>query len=139
MNALQIGKASENIDGAAAYGINPGFAALVAAFMRGVNRTRMLKFEHPGLGTTATRVGERVVLQNDIGTTDTHVLVVHVRGTSVTVTYTDVHIQRLLFFQSLLKSQAVRWQDTLSRTDREMEEGVYHLCRLVHGGAVIPH
>lgn len=128
LNALQIGMASENIDGAAAYGINPGDAASVAAFMRGVNSTRMLKFQHPGLGTTATRVGERLVLQNDIGTTDAHVLVVHVRGRSVTVTYTDVHIQRLLFFQSLFKSQAVRWEDTLSRTDREIEEGVYHLC-----------
>ena len=128
LNALQIGLASENIDGAAAYEILPEDRALVGAFMRGVNSTRTLKFEHPGLGTTATRVGERLVLQNDIGTTDAHVLVVHVVQSSVTITYTDVHIQRLLFFQSLFENQAVVWGDTLSRTDREMEDGVYHLC-----------
>lgn len=128
LNALQASIASENIDGAAAYEIRPEDRALVGAFMRGVNSTRTLKFEHPGLGTTATRVGERLVLQNDIGTTDAHVLVVHVVQSSVTITYTDVHIQRLLFFQSLFENQTVVWGDTLSRTDREMEDGVYHLC-----------
>ncbi len=43
-----------------------------------VNRTAALKFGHPGLATTATRVGDRLAIQNDIGTTDAHVLVVHV-------------------------------------------------------------
>ncbi|MBK6972048.1 MAG: hypothetical protein IPH26_03505 [Sterolibacteriaceae bacterium] len=50
--------------------------------------------------------------QNDIGTTDAHVLVIHVIERSVTLTYTDVHIQRLLFFQSLFEHWAVRWEDT---------------------------
>ena len=128
LNGLQKRVSSEIIDGAHAYGIAPDDRRLVAAFMRGVNRTAELKFEHPGLGTTATRSGGRLVLQNDIGTTDAHVLVVHVEGARVTLTYTDVHMQRLMFFQGLFEAQRVEWQDTLSRTDRTMEDGVYHLC-----------
>lgn len=128
LNALQAGIASEDIDGAAAYEIRPEDRGLIAAFMRGVNATSALKFDHPGLGTTATRSGDRLVLQNDIGTTDAHVLVIHVVERCVTLTYTDVHIQRLLFFQSLFEHWAVSWEDTRSRTDRGIEDGVYHLC-----------
>lgn len=128
LNSLQSRIASEDIDGAAAYEVQPGDRALIGAFMRGIESTRALKFDHPGLGTTATRAGARLVLQNDIGTTDAHVLVVHVEGLTVSVTYTDVHIQRLMFFQSLFEHWAVHWEDTLSRTDRAMEDGVYHLC-----------
>ena len=40
----------------------------------------------PGLGTTATRVGARLTIQNDIGATEVHVLVVHVEGSAATVT-----------------------------------------------------
>lgn len=57
LNALQVGLASENIDGAAAYEIRPEDRALVGAFMRGVNSTRTLKFEHPGLGLPPSRPG----------------------------------------------------------------------------------
>jgi uncharacterized protein Yka (UPF0111/DUF47 family) len=128
LNGLQARIASEAIDGAHAYGMAQGDRALVAAFMRGVNRTAALKLDHPGLGTTATRSGAKLVIQNDIGTTEAHVLVVHVEGGRVTLTYTDVHMQRLLFFQSLFDAWRVDWQDTLSRTDRTMEDGVYHLC-----------
>jgi len=124
---LQAQIASEDIDGAAAYEISSADRPLIAAFMRGVNETRPLKFDHPGLGTTATRSGERLILQNDIGTTDAHVLVVHVEKGCVRVTYTDVHIQRLLFFQSLFAHWAVSWDDTRSRTDRDMDDGVYHI------------
>jgi uncharacterized protein Yka (UPF0111/DUF47 family) len=128
LNGLQVRVSSEIIDGAHAYGIEPADRALVAAFMRGVNRTAKLKFDHPGLGTTATRSNGRLVLQNDIGTTDAHVLVVHVEARRVTLTYTDVHMQRLLFFQGLFDAWRVDWEDTLSRTDRTMADGVYHLC-----------
>ena len=71
--------------------------------MAGVNRTAKLKFNHPGLATTATRAGGRLVIQNDIGTTDAHVIVIHVEGLTVSVTYTDVHAERLAFFQDMLK------------------------------------
>ncbi len=128
LNGLQARIASEIIDGAHAYGLTEGDRAVVAAFMRGVNRTAGAKFDHPGLGTTATRSGGRLVIQNDIGTTDAHVLVVHVEDRRVTLTYTDVHMQRLLYFQGLFDKWRVDWQDTLSRTDRSMEDGVYHLC-----------
>src|SRR6202035_4768689 len=80
-----------------------------SAFMAGVNRTAKLKFAHPGLGTTATRAGGRLVIQNDIGTTDAHVIVIHVQGLAVNVTYTDVHAERLEFFQDMLKPRAVTW------------------------------
>jgi hypothetical protein len=53
--------------------------------------------------------------------------VVHVEKGCVRVTYTDVHIQRLLFFQSLFAHWAVNWDDTRSRTDRDMDDGVYHI------------
>ncbi len=49
---------------------------MVAAFMRGVDRTRALKFNHPGLETSAVRSGSRLVIQNDIGTTDAHIVVI---------------------------------------------------------------
>jgi uncharacterized protein Yka (UPF0111/DUF47 family) len=128
LNALQARISSETVEGAHVYGIAAEDRPLVAAFMRGIRRTVGLKFDHPGLGTTATRSGERLVLQNDIGTTDAHVLVVHVEGMRVTVTYTDVHMQRLVFFQELFGPWKVEWQDTLSRTDRTMKDGIYHLC-----------
>ena len=112
LNALQAALAEETIDGAAAYGLQDADRPRVAAFMAGLNRTAKLKFDHPGLATTATRTGERLVIQNDIGTTDAHVIVVHVEGLTVTVTYTDVHPERLAFFQSLLSGAAVVWETT---------------------------
>jgi uncharacterized protein Yka (UPF0111/DUF47 family) len=127
LNAMQAEIASESVDGASTYGLAPFDFPRVRAFMRGLHRTLPLKFEHPGLATTATRVGDRLVLQNDIGTTDAHVLVVHVDGMKVTLTYTDVHLQRLLFFQNLFKRWGVDWEDTRSRRDDALEDGVYHL------------
>ncbi len=127
LNQLQAAIATEAVEGAQTYGLEPADRPLVQAFMRGVNRTAPLKFDHPGLSTTATRSGGRLVIQNDIGTTDAHVIVVHVEGLVATVTYTDVHLQRLIFLQQLLERFAIRWQDTVSRTDRSMEEGMYHL------------
>ena len=127
LNKLQASIAAESVDGAQVYGIGASDRALVQAFMRGVNQTAPLKSDHPGLATTATRSGDKLVLQNDIGTTDAHVLVVHVTGDEVTVIYTDVHLPRLLFFHSLFEAFDVDWQDTLSRTDKTIEDGVYHL------------
>jgi len=128
LNRLQAEVAEESVEGAKVYGIADADRPLIAAFMRGVNRTAPLKFDHPGLSTTATRSGGRLVLQNDIGTTDAHVLVVHVTADAVVVTYTDVHLTRLLFFRSLFERYEIGWEDTLSRADKSMEDGVYHLC-----------
>jgi uncharacterized protein Yka (UPF0111/DUF47 family) len=96
--------------------------------MAGVNRTAPLKFDHPGLGATATCCGETLVIQNDIGTTDAHVLIVHVEPPRVRVTHTDVHIQRLAFFQGMLERFGVTWDDTRSRRAAETREGLYHMC-----------
>jgi hypothetical protein len=128
LNRLQQQLATESIDGALVHGLRDGDAPLVAAFMAGVKRTRELKFDHPGLGTTATRAGRRLIIQNDIGLTDAHVLVIHVEGHHVTLTYTDVHIDRLVFFQNLFERFGVRWQDTVSKRSPGLREELYHLC-----------
>ncbi|HEX2769438.1 MAG TPA: hypothetical protein VHN12_09135, partial [Geobacteraceae bacterium] len=70
----------------------------------------------------------KLVIQNDIGTTDAHVLVVHVEGMRVTVTYTDNHLARLLFFQGMFAEWRVKWGEVHSRTDQAFAGGVYHLC-----------
>ena len=110
LNAMQAALAEETLDGAAAYNLAEADRPFVAAFMAGVNRTAKLKFAHPGLATTATRAGHRLVIQNDIGTTDAHVIVIHVQELAVSVTYTDVHAERLAFFRDMLKPQRVTWE-----------------------------
>jgi uncharacterized protein Yka (UPF0111/DUF47 family) len=120
LNALQADLAEETLDGAAAYNLVAADRPLVLAFMAGINRTAKLKFNHPGLATTATRVGARLIIQNDIGTTDAHVIVIHVEGShveglTVNVTYTDVHAERLAFFQDMLKPFKIIWEK--QRTD----------------------
>jgi uncharacterized protein Yka (UPF0111/DUF47 family) len=109
LNGLQVALAEETIDGAVAYGLAPADRPRVAAFMAGLNRTARLKFDHPGLGTTATRSRDRLVIQNDIGTTDAHVIVIHVEDLTISVTYTDVHPERLRFFQEMLAPRTPDW------------------------------
>lgn len=128
INRLQATIAQESIEGARVYGIRDADRPLVKAFMTGLNSTAPLKFEHPGLGTTVTRAGDRLVIQNDIGTTDSHVLVLHVIGLEAVVTYTDVHAQRARFFQSLLEPWKVVWDDTRSRRAEGLQEDTYYLC-----------
>lgn len=128
LNRLQAEIASESIDSALTYGLRGDDRTLVAAFMRGLNRTRALKFEHPGLGTTATRVGKKLIIQNDIGMTDAHVLVVHIEEKSATISYSDNHLLRLLFFQGMFADWGVVWGDVRSLTDQGLKGGVYHLC-----------
>jgi hypothetical protein len=101
INALAAETAVEDIDGAKAHHLSAGDRARVKAFMAGLNRTAPLAFGHPGLGTTAARAGGRLTIQNDIGETDAHVLVAHVDGLALTITYTDVHRRRARFFMSL--------------------------------------
>ncbi len=129
LNALQTSIAEESIGGARAYGLSVGDRPLVAAFMAGLGRTAELKFDHPGLGTTATRIGPRLVLQNDIGMTDAHLLVVHVEENRVTVEYTDVHPERLAFFQGMQTPFAVDWSTSTSHHSAQLDgEGDYQLA-----------
>lgn len=132
LNVLQAALATESVDGAMTYGLADADRELVAAFMQGVRRTAPLKFDHPGLGTTAARSGGVVVIQNDIGTTDAHVLVIRVDNLTVTTLYSDVHLQRLNFFASLFARWKVRWDDILSRRDGAMDDGLYHLAVARH-------
>jgi uncharacterized protein Yka (UPF0111/DUF47 family) len=126
INRLQADLAEEVIDGARVYRLAEEDRPLIRAFMRGLNRTAPLKFDHPGLGTTATRAGVRLVIQNDIGTTDSHVLIAHVEGLRLSVTYTDVHSRRLRFFQERLHEFPVQWTETRARRAAGLEEDEFY-------------
>ena len=123
INRLAGELASELVDGAHVWRLQAGDHALVAAFMRGLNRTAGLKFDHPGLDTAATRDGEHLLLQNDIGTNDAHVLVLQVGARTITLTYSDLHRGRLEFFQSLLAPFGARWSPLEARANAELNEG----------------
>ena len=124
LNALQAALAEEMLDGAAVYGLAETDKPWVKAFMGGVNRTAGLKFDHPGLATTATRAGERLVIQNDIGTTDAHVIVIHIEALIVTVTYSDVHPERVRFFQDMLAPMNVAWDGARSAQSATLAAGM---------------
>jgi len=128
INDLQTKTYQEVLDGANVYGIDQADTVFVRAFMKGVNQSADLKFGHPGLGTTATRAGDALLIQNDIGQTDSHILVVKVIGLSAALTYTDVHLPRLAFFQSLLEKFPVKWNETMSRRGESLEEADYQMC-----------
>ena len=123
INQLAQALASEHIDGAHAWQVRPADHALITAFMRGLNRTAGLKFDHPGLATAVTRDGERLLLQNDIGTNDAHVLVMQVVARTITLTYSDLHRRRLAFFQTLLAPFGAQWSTLESRINAELNEG----------------
>lgn len=127
INHLQAATATETVAGAHVYALSADSRRLVTAFMEGLNRTAPLKFNHPGLGTTATEHAGRVLIQNDIGTTDAHVLVVRIDDLAVTLTYTDIHRPRLKFFQSLFSAFDVQWEGMEQRTSGKLESGSYLL------------
>jgi uncharacterized protein Yka (UPF0111/DUF47 family) len=108
--------AAQSIDGAAVYGLAPDDPDLISAFMAGVHRTSPLRFDHPGLGTSATRSGSRLLIQNDLGTTNAHVVVVAVEELAVTITYSDVHTRRLQFFASMFDRFDVSWSHAEDRS-----------------------
>jgi uncharacterized protein Yka (UPF0111/DUF47 family) len=120
LNKLAASCSEEALDGAHVFGLHGEDRAAVAAFMKGLNATRGLKFNHPGLDTTATRAGGRLLIQNDIGTTDAHVVVIAVKKNAVTVTYTDVHLARAKFFISLFDKFEATW----SGLDRHTAAGL---------------
>lgn len=123
LNQLAGTVSSEEIDGAHVWQVQPGDRDRIAAFMRGLNRTAPLKFEHPGLATAVTRDGERLLLQNDIGTNDAHVLVMQVEGLTITLSYSDLHRARFAFFQALLEPFGAHWRSVQSKVDAALNEG----------------
>ena len=116
LNQLQGEIATETLDGASVYNLSAEDRPSVAAFMAGVTATAALKFDHPGLGTTATRAGRRLLIQNDIGETAAHLILISVEDLTVTVTYTDDHVRRLRFFRDLLDRFSMQWSGTETRT-----------------------
>ena len=120
LNRLSAAHAEEDVAGARVYGLMPDDRPAVESFMRGVASTRKLKFDHPGLATIAARSGARLSIQNDIGETDAHVVVIAVEPNAVTVTYTDVHLARAKFFTRLFRDFPVQW----SGLDRKSADGL---------------
>ncbi len=114
LNLLQSSIYQETVEGASVYGLTENDKILVSAFMRGINETLKFKFDHPGLGTTVTRAGDELLIQNDIGQTESHVIVIKVKEQNVSITCTDIHRQRLRFLHSMLESFHVSWSDTKS-------------------------
>ncbi|SME96652.1 hypothetical protein SAMN06265365_1079 [Tistlia consotensis] len=127
LNRLAAETAVEELDGARVHALEERDRQAVRAFMCGLNRTAPLAFGHPGLGTTAVRAGGRLTIQNDIGTTDAHVLVVHLDPGAVSVTYTDVHRPRAKFFLSLFEDQAVSWSPLAEQSGTGFSEEVFYL------------
>jgi hypothetical protein len=127
LNRLATDTALEALDGARVHRLDEGDRARVRAFMRGLNRTALLAFGHPGLGTTAVRANERLTIQNDIGATDAHVLVIHVEDRAATVTDTDVHRQRAKFFISLFEGRNVAWSPLADQAGTGFDENIFYL------------
>lgn len=135
LNHLAARLASDNVAGAHAWDLaaDGSDRPRVEAFMRGLERTRALKGEHPGLDTAATREGPRLMIQNDIGTNDAHVLVLQVdtgaSAPTITLTYSDLHRQRCAFFQRLLAEVGAQWGPTQSRQTVGLNAGeAYHVA-----------
>ncbi len=128
LNRLAASCAEEIVDGAHAHALAAGDKPIIAAFMRGVNRTHGLKFDHPGLETTATRQGTRLIIQNDIGMTDAHVLIVTVEGATVNVTHTDVHRARAKFFVRMLERFPAQWAGLERQKSEHLgDDGIFYL------------
>jgi uncharacterized protein Yka (UPF0111/DUF47 family) len=128
LNRLSADHAEEVVAGAHAYGLLPEDRTAVQAFMRGIESTRKLKFDHPGLATTATRTGTRLTIQNDIGETDAHVVVIAVEADAVIMTYTDVHLARAKFFTNLFRDFPVQWSGLARKIAAGLgDDGVFYL------------
>jgi len=123
LNALSGDIATETIDGAHVWQIHDTDRPLVEAFMRGLHRTFPLKFSHPGLDTAVTRDGKRLLIQNDIGTNDVHVLVMEVSGLTISLTYSDLHAGRFDFFREMLAEIGFEWTVRDPVTTGTLNEG----------------
>ncbi len=128
LNGLAAAHAETVIAGAHVYGLLPEDRPAIEAFMRGLEATKKLKFGHSGLATTAARTGARFTIQNDIGETDAHVVVIAVEPDAVTVTYSDVHLPRAKFFTGLFHDFAVQWSGLERKSVASLAEGgVFYL------------
>jgi uncharacterized protein Yka (UPF0111/DUF47 family) len=128
LNSLAAAHAEEVLAGAHVYALLPEDRPAIEAFMRGVEATRKLKFSHPGLATTATRAGARLTIQNDLGETDAHVVVILIEPDAVTVILTDVHLPRAKFFTGLFRDFPVKWSGLERKSATGLgDDGVFYL------------
>ncbi|HUO89845.1 MAG TPA: DUF47 family protein [Rhizomicrobium sp.] len=125
LNTVSANVAEDDVAGARVFRLRDDDKARVGAFMRGLNRTAPLKFDHPGLATNAMRSDGRLIIQNDIGTTDAHVLLASVEGLRLSVTHSDIHAPRLDFF--LRRNRDIAW--TISnRQAAGFEEEIFYVA-----------
>ncbi len=130
LNALASELATENLDGAHVWQIAETDRPLIRAFMLGLKRTAPLKFSHPGLDTAVTRDGDKLLIQNDIGTNDAHVLVMEVQARTLTLSYSDLHAARFAFFLRALERIGFTWKQFDPITTAGLNDGKpYHLGR----------
>ncbi|MBI4585106.1 MAG: hypothetical protein HY717_13930 [Planctomycetes bacterium] len=131
LNSLiaELSGQQEKIGGADALGLTPEDRRLVEAFTEGVNSTFHLKGGHQGLSTTAVRLGTKLMIQNDIGETDAHVVLLEIEDGKLELTYTDVHDKRVQFFIDMLSDLPIRWKKTESRYSSELAESNFILLR----------
>ena len=123
INQLSQSLSTEVIDGAHVWQVHDTDRPFIQAFMRGIAHTARLKFAHPGLDTAVTRDGDVLLIQNDIGTNDAHVLVIQVEGEEVRLTYSDLHRSRFDFFRSLLEEVGFGWTVDTPRVCEGLNEG----------------
>lgn len=123
LNAMAVVVATEDVDGAHVWQVEDADRPLIRAFMRGLTRTAALKFSHPGLDTAVTRDGKRLLIQNDIGTNDAHVLVIEVQERRIHLTYSDLHVPRFGFFRQMLEGVGFEWTVFDPRTTAGLNQG----------------
>ena len=123
INAMAAEVATEDIMGAHVWQIAPGDREWVEAFQRGIHATAPLKFGHPGLDTAVTRDGDRLLIQNDIGTNDAHVLVLQWSPGELSLTYSDLHVARFEFFGRMLQSLGFDWEAMPVQTHGSLNAG----------------
>ena len=123
INALSGEMATEDVDGAHTWQVQDDDRPLIRAFMRGLHRTADLKFSHPGLDTAVTRDGPRLLIQNDIGTNDVHVLVIEVQDSTISLTYSDLHPGRFGFFRQMLEDMGFGWEVLDPRVSEGLNAG----------------
>jgi hypothetical protein len=132
LNRLAGQLAEETLDGVPAFGLQEVDRPRVLALAGGVNRTRHLKFDHPGLQTTATgRSADdgrgRLLIQSDIGESDIDVIAIRVDENRIVLAHSDLHGQRFEFFQELLFDLGGAWSTLEPRAGAALNGGeTYH-------------
>src|SRR5262249_47068540 len=127
LDRLRSSVSRESIEGARAYGLTETDRALVRAFIKGINDAEPVKLAYPGVGTTATRDGDRLAIKNDLGTTDVQAVELHLESYTATVMYADQHRPRIRFFRDLLQPYDVTWEmvPVSAGAEHEMAVGRY--------------